>query len=46
MRSLCPAGKSPAGPHTFQTQAIDTAGNVDQTPATQTWNIQRYQDIY
>lgn len=27
------------GPHTFQVQAIDLAGNVDPTPASYTWTI-------
>ncbi len=27
------------GSHTFQVRATDTAGNVDQTPASQTWSI-------
>jgi hypothetical protein len=27
------------GPHTFKVRAIDTAGNVDTTPASRTWTV-------
>jgi hypothetical protein len=29
-----------AGPHTFSVRATDAAGNVDATPAAQTWTVQ------
>ncbi len=29
------------GRHTFRVQAIDAAGNVDQTPAVATWKVER-----
>jgi glycosyl hydrolase family 26 len=28
-----------AGPHTFSVRAVDTAGNVDPTPASRTWRV-------
>jgi len=33
-----------AGTHTFRVRAIDTAGNVDPTPAERTWTIQQASD--
>src|SRR5262249_16737948 len=41
--AACTSGQSfgglTLGPHTFQVRAIDLAGNVDPTPASQTFNV-------
>ena len=34
-----PTPGSPDGSHTFEVRAIDTAGNVDQTPASFAWTV-------
>ena len=31
----------PKGTHTFQVRATDAAGNVDPTPATQSWKVKK-----